>query len=262
MIKAKKSLGQNFLISPYPIKDIIKTADIKKDDVVLEIGPGKGILTESLLLSGSKVICIEKDKELIPLLQEKFKKQIKNKELTLVEGDVLDIETENIVETKYKLVANIPYYITGSILRKFLETKTKPEQIVLLVQKEVAERIVAKDKKESILSLSIKFFGEPFYIRTVSKGSFLPKPKVDSAILNIKNIKNNDLPGDFFFKVIHTAFKHKRKQLLPNLAEVFPKDKLLQLFYELNLDPKTRAENLPINTWLNICQKLRSLDLN
>lgn len=259
MTKAKKSLGQNFLISPYPIKDILNTAELKKGDTVLEIGPGKGVLTENLLLSGAKVICVEKDKDLIPLLQEKFKKQIKKKELTLVEGDILDIEIDKIINQKYKLVANIPYYITGSILRKFLEEKTKPEQMVLLVQKEVAQRIVAKDKKESLLSLSVKFFGEPIYIRTVSKGSFLPKPKVDSAILNIKNIKDNNFPSDFFFKIIHLAFKHKRKQLLPNLAEVFSKDKLILLFDELNINPKTRAENLPINVWINICQKLKSL---
>ncbi|MFA7216520.1 MAG: 16S rRNA (adenine(1518)-N(6)/adenine(1519)-N(6))-dimethyltransferase RsmA [Candidatus Paceibacterota bacterium] len=255
----KKSLGQNFLISPYPVSDIIKTSNIKKGDVVLEIGPGKGILTSSLLLAGAVVFCVEKDRELIPFLKEKFKKEIKQKRLNILEGDILLFDIEKTLKEDYKLIANIPYYITGQIIRKFLETKNKPKDIVLLVQKEVAERIVAKDKKESLLSISVKFYGKPFYIRTVSKGSFLPKPKVDSAILHIKDIdssKSKDLDSEKFFEILHLGFAHKRKQLLPNLARVFSKEKALQAFSEINLNPKTRPENLLLEDWINLSRKL------
>lgn len=255
MTEAKKHLGQNFLISPYPVKDIVKASNLNKDDIVLEIGPGKGVLTKKLMEVGVKVISIEKDKDLIPLLQEKFKNEIKNKNLTLIEGDILDIEINDLIKNKYKLVANIPYYITGSILRKFLEEKIKPEQIVLLIQKEVAERIVAKNKKESILSISVKFFGDPYYVRTVSKGSFDPKPKVDSAIINIKNTSknsNNKIDNEKFFNLIHLGFAHKRKQLLPNLARVFPKDTISSIFSKLEINQKSRAEDLSLDNWINI----------
>lgn len=255
----KKSFGQNFLISPYPVSDIIKTSNLKKGDVVLEIGPGKGILTSSLLLAGAIVFCVEKDRELIPFLKEKFKKEIRQKKLNLIEGDILLFDIEKTLKGDYKLIANIPYYITGQILRKFLEAKNKPKDIVLLIQKEVAERIVAKDKKESLLSMSVKFYGNPFYIRTVSKGSFLPKPKVDSAILHIKNIdssKSKNINEKKFFEILHLGFAHKRKQLLPSLARAFSKEKVLQAFSEINLNLKARPENLLLEDWINLSRKL------
>lgn len=255
----KKSLGQNFLISPYPVSDIIKTSTIKKGDVVLEIGPGKGILTSALIKAGAEVICVEKDRDLIPLLKEKFHKEIKLKKLKIIEGDIILTDIEKILKGKYKLVANIPYYITGQIIRKFLETKNKPRDIVLLVQKEVAERIVAKNKKENILSISVKLYGKPFYIRTVSKGSFFPKPKVDSAILHIKDISpevSKDINEKNFFEILHLGFAHKRKQLLPNLARAFSKEKVAKVFYEINIDPKTRAENISLENWIDLSRKL------
>lgn len=258
-MQAKKHLGQNFLISPYAISDIIKTADIKPKDTTLEIGPGKGVLTEALLKSGANVISIEKDIDLIPLLEEKFKKEIKNKKLTLINDDILGFDLEKI-KSSYKLVANIPYYITGQIIRKFLESEKQPKEMTLLVQKEVAERATAKDKKESLLSISIKAYGEPLYIRSVSKGSFVPKPKVDSAILAIKNISNKNFKKqgdkDNFFKIIHAGFAHKRKQLLPNLARAFPKNNLHSAFDKLNIDSKTRAEDISLNDWLSLSKEI------
>lgn len=187
---AKKSLGQHFLTSTRAIESIIDAGDVVAEDIILEVGPGRGVLTEKLLVFAAKVIAVEKDRELIPILEEKFKKEIKSDKLDLLEKDVLEFDPETLrfYDLPYKVIANIPYYITGQFLRKFLETTYQPERMVLMLQKEVAERIVAKDKKESILSISVKAYGKPRYVETVKAGSFSPAPNVDSAILSIENI--------------------------------------------------------------------------
>ena len=186
-MKPKKSLGQNFLTSSKAVFEIVTAGEIVKGESILEIGPGKGALTEELLKAGAKLTVIEKDRELIPYLEEKFAKEIRDKSLSIIEGDVLNLDIESVFKKneKYKLIANIPYYITGAIIERFLSIKKKPLLMVILVQKEVAERIVARDKKESILSLAVKFYGIPKLIYKVSAGSFFPKPKVDSAVLKI-----------------------------------------------------------------------------
>ena len=145
-MKAKKSLGQNFLKSIIVLKKIVSTGSVVATDLVLEIGPGKGALTRKILDTGARVVAVEKDGELIPVLREEFREEIKNKKLILIEGDILDLDLKKVgvEKKKYKLIANIPYYITGAIIRKFLSGKTNPEKIVLLVQKEVAERIDRK----------------------------------------------------------------------------------------------------------------------
>ncbi|MFM2357428.1 MAG: dimethyladenosine transferase, rRNA (adenine1518-N6/adenine1519-N6)-dimethyltransferase, partial [Candidatus Parcubacteria bacterium] len=183
-IQPKKSLGQNFLRSKKALQAIVEAGHITEQDTVLEIGPGEGVLTEKLLEKAGQVVIIEKDHRLIPLLQEKFSKEITSGKLKLIPGDVLDITIEEYIPTAtaYKLIANIPYYITGEILRTFLEKQKQPEKIVLLVQKEVADRIMARDKKESILSLSVKIYGDPKREMVVNRESFKPVPNVDSAI--------------------------------------------------------------------------------
>lgn len=251
MVRAKKHLGQHFLTSIGAVLKIIQTADLKTNDLVLEIGPGKGVLTEKLL-EKSDVLAIEKDEEMIVFLKEKFKKEIENKKLTLLEGDILKENLEKYLKNrKFKVVANIPYYITGEILRLFLEMKNKPVSMTLLVQKEVAKRIVASDGKESILSLSIKFFGEPFYIDTVKAGSFNPKPKVDSAIIQIRNIKEVS-DSDSFFNLIKNAFAHKRKKLLGNLRDFYQIDKIKLYLKENNINENVRAEDLKLSDWISI----------
>ena len=188
-MRPKKSLGQNFLTSQSVVDKIVETANLNPKDVVLEVGPGKGVLTQALLEKAGKVIAVEKDDALIYLLKEKFAQEIKEEKLVLVRGDILkfDFEERGLKKSNYKIVANIPYYITGEFLRSVLSSDIQPSQMVLLVQKEVAERI-ARSKKESILSLSIKVYGEPKYIQIVKAGSFNPAPKVDSAILSIENL--------------------------------------------------------------------------
>lgn len=265
MIK-KKSLGQHFLKSKSALLAIVEASNPKENDIVLEIGPGEGVLTEILLKNVRKVIAVEKDHRLIPILQEKFIKEITSKKLTLIHSDILNLTTlktatQSYLHTlsvcKYKVVANIPYYITGQILRMFLESDNQPESMTLLVQKEVAERIVAKDGKESLLSLSVKAYGEPKIVRTVGRGAFNPPPNVDSAILLIENISKKKL-GRYekdFFKLIHAGFAHKRKQLLSNLNNM-NKDMLIMAFRKCGIDPKARAEDLPLETWLKLCNNL------
>ena len=153
--------------------------------MILEIGPGKGALTKKLLEKSGIVIAIEKDRELFGLLKDKFEKEIENKKLILVNEDILEFDTDKL--QNYKIIANIPYNITGAILKKFLTAKNQPETMVLMVQNEVAKRIVARDKKESILSISVKAYGEPKMIMKVPARYFSPSPKVDSAVILIKN---------------------------------------------------------------------------
>ena len=256
--KPKKSLGQNFLTAQSVVDKIIETAKLDSKDIVLEIGTGKGILTKSLLEKAKKVISIEKDDELISYLQEKFKDEIKNGKLILVHGDILtfDFEKYGLKNNNYKIVANIPYYITGEFLRSILSSDIQPKSMVLLVQKEVAERI-ARNKKESILSISVKAYGEPKYIQTVKAGSFVPPPKVDSAILLIDNISKLFFSKDGpcwglekrFFEILKTGFAHKRKLLSGNLSIFMDKEKLKIIFKQLGITEKARAEEISLNQW-------------
>lgn len=260
-MKPKKSLGQNFLTSGKAVFEMVKAGNIQKKDIILEIGPGKGALTEKFLETGAKVIALEKDKELIIFLKEKFKKEIETKKLTLLEKDVLDLDIEKIIKKteNYKLIANIPYYITGAIIEKFLSTNKKPEKIVLLLQKEVAERIIARNKKESILSLAVKFYGTPKLIYKVSAGSFFPKPKVDSAVLEIiLNKKNYSKNLEIrYFKILKGAFTFKRKYMLSNLKKRIQEINWKEVFDELNINKKSRAEDLSLEKFLEIAKLIK-----
>jgi 16S rRNA (adenine1518-N6/adenine1519-N6)-dimethyltransferase len=254
---AKKSLGQHFLKSDKALRDIVEAGEVKQDDTILEIGPGQGVLTEKLVILAKKVLAVEKDDNLYEFLKEKFKNEIKGGRLDLIHGDILEFDINNL--SRYKVVANIPYNITGAIFKKFLQAENQPEKIVLLVQKEVAERIIARDEKESILSLSVKCFGTPHYMGTVKAGSFAPAPKVDSAILLIDNISKNfftNFSEKTFFELLHSGFKSKRKKLSSNLSGILPRDKVGEVFKELGLDPNVRAEDIHIRDWQKISQSI------
>jgi len=253
--KAKKSLGQNFLKSISALNKMCETGDIKKDDTIIEIGPGKGALTEKLLEKAGLVIAIEKDEDLVEILKEKFEEQIKNNKLKLVSGDCLLFEPKDYNLKSFKIIANIPYNITGAILKKFLSSDTQPERMVLLVQKEVAERIVARDKKESILSLSVKAYGEPKYTMKVQKRFFSPEPKVDSAIISIINISKNNFKNKIeennFFNIIKLGFSHKRKVLRKNLENLeVGLPKIDEIFEKLEIDSKSRSEDIKLSKWI------------
>ncbi len=229
---------------------IAKAGDITLGETVVEIGPGKGALTKELLDAGARVIAIEKDESLVETLGHKFISEIDDKRLEIIVGDALD---EIPLPKKYKLIANIPYYITGAIIEKFLGSENPPTLAVLMVQKEVAERIVSRDKKESILSISVKIFGTPSIVMRVSRGNFFPIPNVDSAVLKISNIHNpfaDKKEEEKFFWFVKKGFAHKRKKLTSNLelsAEQIAKTAI----------PKNaRAEQLSIEDWRKIAEKL------
>ena len=271
-IRAKKSLGQHFLRSKKALVTMIKVGDVSAKDTILEIGPGTGVLTRKLLETGARVIAVEKDDELFELLKHKFEKEILSSQLILTHDDILELEAKKLITPKsWKLIANIPYNITGAILKKFLETDYQPEKIVLLIQKEVAERMVgtrrhgvSTGRKESILSISVKAYGIPRYIETVKAGSFVPVPKVDSAIIAIDDI-SKDFFTDFtkkpFFDMVRAGFKSKRKKLSSNLSVIFTKDKIRETFQKLNLNDNLRAEDIEIEIWrklaTHLCQYLR-----
>lgn len=264
----KKSLGQNFLRSEKALRQIVEAGSLTKKDLIIEIGPGEGILTEKLLATGATVISVEKDDRLAPMLIEKFAEEIKKGQLKIIHSDVLTINIQEITSgKKYKLIANIPYYITGMILQMFLEANHKPEKIVLLVQKEVAERIVSRDKKESILSLSVKLFGKPKIIDRVPRGAFYPMPTVDSAIIlideiaktyeeNMKKVSTVASTAESqkkfvekFFAQVKKAFNQKRKQMGHTLGVTDLQMKIVNK----NLSSKSRPEELSVDDWISLC---------
>lgn len=267
-MKTKKSLGQYFLKSRRALATIIEAANLNARDTVLEIGPGTGTLTEKLLATSCQVLAVEKDDDLYGLLKNKFKKEILSGQLKLVHDDILNFEprSHNLEASSYKLISNIPYNITGAILKKFLEADHQPERIVLLVQKEVAERIVgklgslaSKLEKESVLSISVKVYGTPKYVETVKAGSFAPMPKVDSSIITIENISKKYFHGfaeHEFFKILKTGFKSKRKKLSSNLSTILPKNEVWEVFQKLKLNDNLRAEDVNIETWRKLIYSL------
>jgi len=353
----KKSLGQNFLKSEPALRKIIEAGEISPDDIILEIGPGKGVLTKKLLEKSSHVVAVEKDKNLVEFLQEKFSEEIKSKKLILLEEDILNFDVsyvgntfsqvlgsprpkseglgqtvrksipdfasqnvkQNILERtlgrsgddgqrkfsaenfrgesknvlrNYKIIANIPYNITGAILKKFLTEKNQPTMMVLMVQNEVAKRILGnrtnptsqklRGARESILSISVKAYGTPKMEMKVPARYFSPAPKVDSAIISIKNISRKNFPPlldkeragvrffnppppnlplikeegntfeERFWEIIHAGFAHKRKKLANNLKHYIGSSYVNSLGNYGNM----RAEDLTLVDWINIVKML------
>lgn len=256
-MEKKKSLGQNFLKSAHYLARIADAAEIQKGERVLEVGPGEGALTRELLSRGARVVAVEKDSRLIPILRETFAPEIKAKTFELIEGDALEISLKDLkIKGKYKVVANIPYYITGALIKKFLSEKKCADLLVLLVQKEVAERI-AREKKESILSLSVKVYGDPKYVTTVPRGAFAPAPNVDSAILKISGVSRkhfkNTAAEARFFTVVKTGFAQKRKFLRRNLEKVLGAN-ADTLFTKAGISAKARAEDVGLAQWLMLAE--------
>lgn len=253
-------LGQHFLIARWAAKRLVEAAALKRGDHVLEIGPGKGALTRELLAAGVKVIAIEKDEALIEKLRGTFAQELADGTLLIVHRDIRDVDPASLglENGKYSVCANIPYYITGEIIRSFLTARVQPRTIALLVQKEVAMRIVSDT--ESILSLSVKAYGKPTYVARIPARCFAPPPKVDSAILLIEDVSTIFLKGvdeHFFFEVVRTGFASKRKLLSNNLAARF-KERNWPLLYEAcTIDRKARAENVSLGKW-----KCLALELN
>lgn len=253
MLKAKKSLGQNWLVNEKIVGEIVAAAKIKRGEMVLEAGPGGGVLTAALLATGAKVIAIEKDNRLQEILQKKFKTEIESGQLKLIHGDVLNFDPI-LINQSYKIVANLPYYLTGGFIRQFLTARAKPSAMTLMLQKEVAERIVAlpagkqaKNSKESVLSISVKAYGEPRLVKTVKRGNFRPVPKVDSGVVTIEQISANNFKHcdeKKFFQILKSGFGSKRKKLKNNLDLT---GQMLATYGD------RRAEDLQLTDWLKLC---------
>jgi 16S rRNA (adenine1518-N6/adenine1519-N6)-dimethyltransferase len=252
-------LGQHFLTGTWAASKLVGSAGVGAKDTALEIGPGTGALTKQLLATGARVIAIEKDEVLVARLKETFASELTDQRLTLIEGDVRDLDLKKTKIGPYILAANIPYYITGEIIRQFLSSDVQPTTMALLVQKEVAKRIVARDKKESILSISVKVYGEPVIAAVVSKGNFAPPPSVDSAILVVKDISKKffrSFDEEFFFKVVRTGFSSKRKFLAGNLTKEFARGAVENAFTVAKLPEKARAEDVAVESWRILATEL------
>ncbi len=246
---------------------MVESAGVLPGDVVIEIGPGTGALTEALLGAGAHVIAVEIDSRCIPQLNARFEDAILDRHLILLEGDIRDPKIMQIIwddilveHTPYMVVANIPYYITGLLFRLFLEHPRPPHTLTFLVQHEVAHAI-AQSHKESVASLSVKLYGEPTYGGLVGKSHFDPPPKVDSAILTVKHItkdRQDRVGRENFFQVVKAGFRSKRKMLLGNLADGLhvSRETIASVYSTLHIHPQVRAEDVPLETWLALTEHL------
>ncbi len=238
-----KEMGQNFLIDKNIQQKIITAGEISKTDTIIEVGAGIGNITLEIAKHAKKVIAIEKDKKLIPILTNTVQG---NNNVKIENEDILNF---HIQEKKYKVIANIPYYITSPIIQKFLQDKNPPSSMILTIQKEVAQRICARPPHMSVLSVSVQFFAIPKIVSYISKNSFWPIPNVSSAVLKITNInKNKQVDIAKFFKTVRMGFSHPRKQLVKNLhLQDVAIDKKIE-----DIDLQRRAETLTIEEWIKL----------
>ena len=267
-----KKYGQNYLISDSPIKKMIEAADVVKTDTIIEVGPGFGVLTFALTEKAKKVIAFEIERKL-----QKYWDEVKPDNLEVIWGNALNKVQDVSDEIKnYKVVANLPYQITSNVLRTLLELENKPKSITVMVQKEVADRIVAKPGDMSMLAVSVQYYGEPKIVTKVAKGSFWPAPKVDSAVLHIRikdkglrniqlldEIASNGIGGKefdkLFFEVVKAGFANKRKQLWRNLSVGLKSDseEIKDILKEVVGNEKIRAEELSVEQWVEITKDLK-----
>lgn len=256
-LKPSKKYGQNYLVNLGIVKKIVENADLDKDDVIIEVGPGFGVLTFELAKKVKKVFAFEIEKKLEKYWEEK---QGEYKNIEIIWGNVLNHYDELLKNLdNFKIVANLPYQITSELLRLFLENKKKPDSITIMVQKEVASRILEKDKKTSLLSLSVSYYGKVKLITNVSRGSFFPAPKVDSAVIQIILDKKEKKDEKLFFEVARAGFKNKRKQVSKNLSEEFKIDrnKINEILISLKLREDIRAEKISLKDWEKIVEKIK-----
>ncbi len=250
-IKPNKRLGQNFLKNKSIVNKIIKAANLKPNDTVIEIGPGLGVLTKELARITKKVIAIEKDKNICEILKQELK------DYNNIEVIAADILSYKFQVPSYKIVANLPFYITSPVIRKLLEEKNKPKEMILMVQKEVAQKITAKPPQMSILTVSVQVYAKPKILFYVPRDSFQPKPKVDAAVLKITPFLKPGLakPGlGLFFKIVKAGFSSPRKQIINNLSKglKLEKEQTIKWLKQNNIKPAQRAETLTIQGWKNL----------
>lgn len=267
--KFSKSLGQNFLIDGNIVRKIVSEANITKDDYVLEIGPGMGTLTEELAINAKKVVAVELDKKLLPILDETLEPY---DNVEIVYGDILKIDVNNLIEEKLgggpvKVVANLPYYVTTPIIGKLIEDNLNLDSIIVMVQKEVAERMSAKPGSKSYGSLSIfvNFYCEPKIVVKVPNTVFMPQPKIDSAVIKL-DIKNDlpDIDREKFFSVVKAAFSKRRKTILNALSTYgfnVEKEIIKEALESSGIKPEERAENISVEEFIKLSVILPPLNI-
>jgi len=271
-LRPSRGLGQNFLIDKKAVRKIIAAADLKPGDLVLEIGPGLGVLTQEMAKkvkparnafgiadAGGKVVAVEKDPKMVTVLEETLKD---HKNVEIIQEDILKFQITNYKSQigNYKIVASLPFYLTAPVIRKFLEAGSQPELMALIVQKEVAQRITARPPKMNLLAVSVQFYAEPKIVSYVSKKSFWPQPKVDSAIINLKaKSEKRKVDKDLFFKIAKAGFSQPRKMLINNLSKNLKADKIKTEGWlcKNNVQPTQRAETLSIKDWINLTESFR-----
>lgn len=269
-IRANKSLGQNFLVSDEAVERIVESAEISKDDLVIEIGPGLGTLTNELLKKAKKVIAIELDSRMVEILNERFS-LFDNFEV--INDDVLKVDLVNIIKSEKenngikdaKIVANLPYYITTPIIMKLLENRLDLESITVMIQKEVAERLCAipGEKQSGAITYSVYYYAEAYKVLEVKNTSFIPAPEVDSEVIKLKIRKEPPVKVESeknLFKIIKYAFMQRRKTLLNALSkcDLFKdKEEMRKIFDELNFDERIRGEELSLEDFAKITDKIR-----
>ena len=267
--RPSRASGQNFLVSDDVLRAIVDAANLHKDDVVLEIGAGFGTLTVELLKLAKKVIAVELDKRLLKALN---KLALHHPNLELVAGDIwqnLGEIAKHVVDLQYKLVSNLPYNITSRILRNFLESQPRPREMVLLVQKEVAARVIAKPGKMSLLSVAVQFYGTPSIVVQVPRNNFWPEPDVDSAVLKITDMGEDKkgyqkllgtLSVNAFFQVVKVGFSSRRKQIHNNLSAGFNKSKsaIEKILIKSGVILTLRPQDLTIEQWIKIAQNVNA----
>lgn len=257
-LRPKQSLGQNFLSDDNILARIVESAGVSGEDDVLEIGPGVGHLTRHLARAARRVVAVEVDDRLMPVLQEQLADA---EDVTLVHGDILEQNPAKwFGDDPYKVVANVPYYITGAILQHLLDDDSRPQLMVMTLQKEVAQRIVAEPGEMTLLAVSVQFYGRPQIAGEIKAGAFWPRPDVDSAILRIDLHQAPPLPPqeqDAFFRIVRTGFSQKRKQLQKNLRALgFKRRELMALLPQAGVEPQRRAQTLSVEEWLAVYRTL------
>jgi 16S rRNA (adenine1518-N6/adenine1519-N6)-dimethyltransferase len=258
--KPRKSLGQHFLVDEAVLERILSAVELSHGDIVVEIGPGLGILTEGLAKRGAKVIAVELDSKLVALLKKRL---APFPDVKIIRADILKVTPQQLLQNNltasefirgYKVIANLPYYITSPVLNHFLEAQSRPSEMVVMVQKEVGEAIAAAPGKMSFLSVRTQFYSKPAIISYVPAASFYPPPKVDSVILRLNvysqpPIEVSDVAG--FFDIVMHGFSSPRKQLRNSLAHSLemPPSQVASLLEKAGIEAKRRAETLSLEEW-------------
>jgi 16S rRNA (adenine1518-N6/adenine1519-N6)-dimethyltransferase len=262
-IQPKKSLGQNFLVDQRALERIVEAAELGPEDIVLEIGPGLGALTRLLAAEAERVVGVELDQRLVEVLRQTLT-NLPNVEI--IHGDILELNPADLLEQQgnnfqYKVVANLPYYITSAIIRHLLTAEVRPKLMVVTVQLEVARRITAEPGEMSLLAVSVQFYGRPRIVARIKAGAFYPSPQIDSAVIRIDLddypvVEVDDV--DSFFEVVRAGFAQRRKQLRNALAAglALPASEVAQVLNRASVNPKRRAQTLSLEEWAKVWREM------